>query len=496
MASPFDTVNGPTGASYKAPNLAALLYQGIGGLPNDYFQGTQQGRTLQMQKPILGPDGQPSTDFNTILQELLKRGGGESAQHLLPTLIDLSQQQQFYDQLRRLGGGGGDQQPVNRSPPVGQDPNVLTRAAASQGSRPEVMPSSRVWGDREAEAAGLYEPRTRRGPISSAEINQGSEVVGSGGGPVGGVGGSPISPAPTSGAGGSAPSYPGARGGGGDLQRQIDHADTMAERYNTLAAAPKISPPQAAAARAEAERWTNVSKQLRENLQLTEREKNYRAGARPGESLVDFETRSAREKSGAEKEAANVGETMEKLALEGIEARGHGAQLDTIQKLGERVGYGVVPKVQSFLGHYGIDTKGLSDIQAYERSIDFMAPQLRPIGSGRLLQNELNNFKASLGGLMTTPEGRRVSIENLKLISQYKEAIGQIASDQRIPINERMTRIYSLPPPHLKTLDDVRGTTAEAGPGQAAQLREGATATNPKTGQRIILRGGQWVPAQ
>lgn len=39
------------------------------------------------------------------------------------------------------------------------------------------------------------------------------------------------------------------------------------------------------------------------------------------------------------------------------------------------------------------------------------------------------------------------------------------------------------------------GARASAGIGQPVTVQEGATATNPTTGQQIIFRGGQWVPA-
>jgi hypothetical protein len=213
-------------------------------------------------------------------------------------------------------------------------------------------------------------------------------------------------------------------------------------------------------------RMDDLEKVIGKANEPTEAEKTYRAGRNRGESLVDFQARQAGAKKAAEDEASEVGKTMEKMATEGLDAIGHKAMLDTVQKLGEKVPYGVIPKIQSELGKFGIETKGLSDIQAYERAIDYMAPQLRPIGSGRLMQQELTAFKSSLGGLMTTPDGRRVSVENLKLLSDYKEAVGRVASDHTIPIRERMERIYQLPPPHLKTLDDVK--TAGPSQGQAA----------------------------
>jgi hypothetical protein len=179
--------------------------------------------------------------------------------------------------------------------------------------------------------------------------------------------------------------------------------------------------------------------------EMTPEEKTYYADRQPNESMVDYQARIESSKS----EAKDTAKALQDMSLAGVDAKGHEAQLATIQNLGEKVGYGIVPKIQDFLGKYGVDTNGLTDIQAYQRAIDFMAPQLRPVGSGRLLQNELNAFKASLGGLMTTPDGRRITVANLKLLSQYQQQIGAIAADQTMPPGKRMQKVYAIAPPKL-----------------------------------------------
>jgi hypothetical protein len=183
--------------------------------------------------------------------------------------------------------------------------------------------------------------------------------------------------------------------------------------------------------------------------------KEWEAGKLPGESFTEFEARRAGEKAASVNEQSKVAAQMDKLAEAGLNAIGHKAMLDAVKTLGERVPYGIIPKIQSELGRFGIETKGLSDIQAYEAAIDYMAPQLRPPGSGRLMQQELTAFKGSLGGLMKTKEGREISVENLKLLSDYTENIGRIASDPNIPMNRKMQEIYKVPRPQLKTLADA-----------------------------------------
>jgi hypothetical protein len=188
---------------------------------------------------------------------------------------------------------------------------------------------------------------------------------------------------------------------------------------------------------------------------------------------------------------ASLAEQKDQMALlkgfaeKGIEANGKIGQLQNIKELGDRVGYGVVPKLQSFLGEHGVETAGLSDIQAYERAINFMAPQLRPIGSGRLLQNELNAFKSALGGLMTTPEGRRASINNLTLLNDYAAHVGDIASDTMKSPSQRMKEIYAVKPPKLHI-----EVTKSSGAGQA---QSGETTWTGPTGRTYRVKDGQII---
>jgi hypothetical protein len=268
--------------------------------------------------------------------------------------------------------------------------------------------------------------------------------------------------------------------------------EARAQRAYQAATALSFSNPQAGARlQAMGDQLMQQAKVIREalakNAEVTPETKNYNQAVNQGYpgTQRQFQADTAGQAKEAETQVANLG----KLADAGIDAKGKIGQLDAIQQLGEKVGYGAVPKLQSFLGQYGIDTKGLSDIQAYERAIDFMAPQLRPVGSGRLMQQELTAFKSSLGGLMTTPEGRRISIDNLKLINNYSSQVGAIAADTSLTPSQRYEKIYSLQPPKLTTQVPNAG-----GQGQPSQFQEGQTATNPKTGERLMYHNGKWEP--
>jgi hypothetical protein len=134
MPSLFD-VPSPKGP-YGPPDVSEQLQKFLGGLPENYFKGTQMRRQLELQKPILGPDGQPTTDIGAISTELLKRGGGEYAKDLLPFLW---KQQFLNEDAGNVGtspyGGGGTQPRVGApAEPPGQKASILS-AAAGQPSR-------------------------------------------------------------------------------------------------------------------------------------------------------------------------------------------------------------------------------------------------------------------------------------------------------------------------------------------------------------------------
>ncbi len=557
--------------SAGAGNYAGMLQQGFGDIGNAAWEGNQRARQLRLQGlfrdglPTL-PNGQP--DLGAASSALLKSGGADFAKELLPFLYNLNGQQSFFNMLGGGGGGGGQsgQTLPSVSGGTGEPASIRTNNPGAQwagdvagqygatgkinlpgGNNAAVFPDkesgaaaqfalldkgytgktlgeaikkwsggndSRAYADSVSRATGLpldtklthdvlAGPQGIKLAQAMARVEAGREYPMSDeqwgnaqrrafGNPM-----ATVSP-------GSEFSVP--AGSESDAHRY----DMLAAKYNLAAAMPGVTAPQSAAAKAEAERYSGLAKEIRSQAgkyyEPTDTLREFAAGRRGGEDLGAFEARRAGEKEGATNEASETGKMLQGLAEKGLDARAHSALINSVAELGEKVPYGIIPKIQSELGKYGVETKGLSDIQSYEAAISYLAPQLRPVGSGRLLQNELSAFKASLGGLMVTPEGRRISLENLKLLSNFQEQVGSVAANTNIPAVERMKLIYQIPPPRLKTMEDVqqgRGsggyipqqTSAQQNP-QTGQWSEGQTATNPRTGQRIILRGGQWVPAQ
>jgi hypothetical protein len=110
-AADFMVGNAPSGASYAAPLIGMALGDRLADLPNRYFQGTQQARTLALQNAF--PNGLPTTDgtpngpidVNAVMQTLTKLGGAQSAQENLSLLIGMQSDQNVANALRGIAPG-------------------------------------------------------------------------------------------------------------------------------------------------------------------------------------------------------------------------------------------------------------------------------------------------------------------------------------------------------------------------------------------------------
>lgn len=116
-------------------------------------------------------------------------------------------------------------------------------------------------------------------------------------------------------------------------------------------------------------------------------------------------------------------------------------------------------------------------------------------GAGHSSDTEIRQWKDSLSPNMS-PQQQRGAVKTLMGIYDHAlqaledkrtGAIGPTAAAKAGPLLSSSGR---------EAMDKIR-TWAEKGAAQnAPAITEGATATNPKTGQRAVFRGGQWVPMQ
>lgn len=125
-------------------------------------------------------------------------------------------------------------------------------------------------------------------------------------------------------------------------------------------------------------------------------------------------------------------------------------RIDRLDQLLQRSGSGIPTQLKSLAGDFGIQTEGLSDIQAAEAIINSLIPEQRPAGSGVMSDADLEMFKSSLPRLINTPEGNRKIIETMKAINVYDRRLGQIASQAmsgEISRNEAREKMMEVPNP-------------------------------------------------
>ena len=155
-------------------------------------------------------------------------------------------------------------------------------------------------------------------------------------------------------------------------------------------------------------------------------------------------------------------ETFAALSDAGMQAR---AKLAKVGRLGELLAtspQGPIAALKQAAGEWGINTEGLSDIQAASSIIESLVPQQRTPGSGPMSDADIAMYRASLPRLINQPGGNEIIINTLAGIAQYEAQMGEIAdmvADRAITPAEGRKRIRELKNP-------LEGFKAPAGASQ------------------------------
>lgn len=298
-------------------------------------------------------------------------------------------------------------------------------AAALAGPRPggPVMPSNKVWGDAEAEAAGLYEKPAA--PVQVASL-----------GPV---------PMPQA--------------------RPQTAPQPVVEAMAKPPAAPVASPvaddPKAkivSLLQSENPAARKMGKSLADNYiaaqfkpETTDEIKEYKlavdqakaAGEKPP-SFVEYKT--GLKKAGAtnvnvdtkgENAFATKAGQLQAERYDGLASDAQGAKqmisdVQTLKALGDNIKTGKLAEAKAAIGPYadalGIKVDGLSEIQAFEAIVNRVAPSLRVKGSGAQSDFELKNFLKSLPSLGNTAEGNAIATKTMEGLYENKMKAAEIGS--------------------------------------------------------------------
>jgi hypothetical protein len=187
---------------------------------------------------------------------------------------------------------------------------------------------------------------------------------------------------------------------------------------------------------------------------------------------------------------------------------GKGAQTAiTAGQLAQRLG---VP--QATMEALGIDPARIASGEALNSLASQMLVGM--IGSGGFPAQAFSNadremLERSLPGLANSPGGNRAIIQIMKASAQRDLEIGRAWREWSGKNGDNLASVRAFQMERLPAIiekDIVAPILEEGGwlavpssaPGapDAGGVREGATATNKQTGEKLIFRGGQWGPAQ
>jgi hypothetical protein len=313
---------------------------------------------------------------------------------------------QFSQGLQRMYGAqpGPTSSMPNPSPvPGAREPTGGSSAIPSVAPRGPVPATSKVWGDAEAEAAGIYEPK----PATLAELRPAQPPRMAQAAPVGlpsGVTPRALQLIEAS----SNPRLP---------QAQREVAKTLlASEMDGNKATPNMR------------EWAFAKAQDPNTPDYTTWE---RANKAAGKTEVNIDTKAEGE---FEKEFGKGQAKRWNSYIEG----GQAAQkkivdINSMREISARLGsQGAAANIKEAIGPYaealGINIDGLSDVQAYSSIVQRLAPQQRAEGSGSTSDIEFKGFLKSLPTLAQNPAAREATLNTMEALTRDEIARGEIAT--------------------------------------------------------------------
>ena len=142
--------------------------------------------------------------------------------------------------------------------------------------------------------------------------------------------------------------------------------------------------------------------------------------ARAGASNINIDAAGQKaDQKFAEQFASGDAKALGEIATAGMAARRNVSRIDRLEELIKANPTGGLAALQSRAGEFGINTKGLSEIQAAQALINSLVPEQRQPGSGPMSDADLALFKESLPRIINQPDGNRRIIGTMRGIAQY-----------------------------------------------------------------------------
>jgi len=137
------------------------------------------------------------------------------------------------------------------------------------------------------------------------------------------------------------------------------------------------------------------------------------------------------EKKFEEKFAELDAKALSDVAGVGATASRSLAQIGRLEALLSNIDSGMGASIKQYAGNFGIQTEGLSDIQAAAALINALVPAQRPPGSGPMSDADLELFKQSLPRIINSPGGNQIIINTMRGLAEYDAEGGRIVQRLR-----------------------------------------------------------------
>ena len=141
--------------------------------------------------------------------------------------------------------------------------------------------------------------------------------------------------------------------------------------------------------------------------------------ARAGATSITNNVGAKADEKFSEAFAKGDADALGTIATAGMAARRNMARIDRLEGLLSANPTGGLAELQRRAGEFGINTKGLNEIQAAQALINSLVPEQRQPGSGTMSDADLALFKESLPRIINQPGGNKLVIDAMRGIAKY-----------------------------------------------------------------------------
>ena len=137
-------------------------------------------------------------------------------------------------------------------------------------------------------------------------------------------------------------------------------------------------------------------------------------------------------------------DALAEVSVAGMQAMRNMGRIDELDRLLQAAPTGGVGYLKGLAGEYGINTEGLSDIQAATALISSLVPEQRQPGSGPMSDADLELFKQSLPRIINQPGGNTLIVSTMRAIGDYDAQGAKIVQQLRAGEIDRPTAFQML----------------------------------------------------